>query len=231
MSWFGLQDRHRLVDDVILVGLEVLAPPLLDQLDDPAWIEIDAETDPAAILRQVLDRQAQPPRSGRTEHQPVGAFREVLVGQRRAEQLVVGAEIVAGDARLRRAGRAAGLEDEHRLAGQASRDPALHRSAAQPLVLERPQTFQVAEPLDLGPADPTRASSRSRARTGSRWRGRNARRPLRGPARPARRVPPAPAPRTRWRTPIEKTFTRSIAVAGGDCLRSARVVIRRPHAA
>ena len=112
MSWPGLENRDRLIDDVILVGLQVLAPALLDQLDHPARIEVDAEADAAAILREVLDRQAKAPRTGRTEHQPVRALRKVFVRQRRAEQLVVDPEVVAGDARLRNAGRAAGLEDD-----------------------------------------------------------------------------------------------------------------------
>ena len=59
----GLQDRHRLIDDVILVRLEVLAPPLLDQLDHPARIEVHAERDAAAMLREMFDRQAQPARA------------------------------------------------------------------------------------------------------------------------------------------------------------------------
>ena len=33
----------------------MLAPALLDQLDDPSGIEIDAEADAAAVLAQVLD--------------------------------------------------------------------------------------------------------------------------------------------------------------------------------
>ena len=91
----GLEDRDGLIDDVILVGLQVLAPALLDELDDPARIEIDAEADAAAVLREVLDRQAQPARARRPEHQPVRALREELVGQRLAEQLVVDAEVLA----------------------------------------------------------------------------------------------------------------------------------------
>src|SRR6202011_3356312 len=44
----GLENRDRLIDDVILIGLQMLGPPLLDQLDHPARIEIDAEADAAA---------------------------------------------------------------------------------------------------------------------------------------------------------------------------------------
>ena len=72
----GAEDRDRLVDDVVLVGLEVIHPALLDQLDDPARIEIDREADAAAVLRQMLDRQPQPARTARPQHQPVGALRE-----------------------------------------------------------------------------------------------------------------------------------------------------------
>src|SRR5690606_12325051 len=67
----GRQDRDRLIDAVLLVLFEVFHPPLLDQLHDPARIEIDAEADAAAILTQMLDRQTQPTRTRRTEHQPV----------------------------------------------------------------------------------------------------------------------------------------------------------------
>ena len=120
---------------------------------------------PPRILREVLDRQPQPARARGPEHQPVRAFREVLVRQRRAEQLVVGAEVVERDARLRNAGRAAGLEHVDRLAGEPLRDPALHRTAAQPLVLERAEARRDRRTRRSPAADPIRASSRSRART------------------------------------------------------------------
>ena len=151
----GLQDRDRLVDHVVLVGLQVLAPALLDQLDHPARVEVDAEGDAAAVLGQVLHRQAQAPRARRAQHQPVRAAREVLVGQRLAEDLVVGAEVLTRDAGLRDAGGAAGLEHEDRLPGEALRHPALHRAAAQPLVLERTQPGQIGEPVDLAPRIPS----------------------------------------------------------------------------
>jgi hypothetical protein len=75
----GGQDRHGLVDDVLLVGLEVLHPAVLDELDDPARIEIDAEANATAELAKMFDGQAQAARSGRSEHQPVAALGEVLV--------------------------------------------------------------------------------------------------------------------------------------------------------
>src|SRR5262249_48486547 len=93
------------------------------------------------------DRQPQPARTRRPEHQPVRSPREVLVGQRLAEQLVVGPEVFHRDARLWNAGRPARLEDEHWFAGEAFRNPALHRAAAQPFVLEQPEPLQLVERL------------------------------------------------------------------------------------
>ena len=145
----GIEDRDRLIDHVILVGLQVLAPALLDQLDDPARIEVHAEADAAAVLREVLDRQTQTPRAGRPQHQPVRPAREELVRQRVAEDLVIGAEVVDRHARLRRAGRPARLEDEHRLAGESLGDPPLHRAAAQRFVFERAEALQVRKRLDF----------------------------------------------------------------------------------
>ena len=72
----GAEDRDRLVDAMLLVGFELLHPALLDQLDDPPRIEIDAETDAAAMLGQVFDRQPQPPRAGGAEHQPIRTHAE-----------------------------------------------------------------------------------------------------------------------------------------------------------
>ena len=110
---------------------------------------------PPRCWREVLDGQPQAPRAGRAEHQPVGSLREVLIGQRVAEQLVVDPEIVARDARLGHAGGAAGLEHVDRLAGAALGDPALHRSAAQPVVLEKTEAPEVVEARDLAPRIPS----------------------------------------------------------------------------
>ncbi len=151
----GLEYRDRLIDDVALVGLEVIHPAFLDELDDPSRIEIDAERDAAAELREMLDRQSKTAGTRGAQHQPVRAFREVLVRQRRAEQLVIGAEILERHAGLRNARRAAGLEHIRRLAGESLRDPALHGTAAQPFVLECRKPRQVAEPADLLPRIPS----------------------------------------------------------------------------
>ena len=108
----------------------------LDQLVDPARVEVDVEGDAAAVLGQVLDRQAQTARPGGTEHQPVAALGEALVREGLAEELVVGLEVLDVDPALGQAGRAAGLEDVERPVGQPLRHPAPDRPAAQPLVLE-----------------------------------------------------------------------------------------------
>jgi hypothetical protein len=145
ISW-----RDRLVDAVLLVGLQMLHPALLDQFDHPAGIEVDTEADTAAILGEVLNREPEPPRPGRPEHQPVGSRRKKLLGQCVAEHLVVGAEVAGVVSRFRDAGRAAGLEDVGRLVGQTFRHPATDRAAAQPLVFKRRKLFQVVEAFHLG---------------------------------------------------------------------------------
>ena len=135
----GAEDRDRLIDAVLLVRFEVLHPALLDELDDPPRIEIDAEANAAAMLGQVLDRQPQPPRAGRAEHQPVRAQRKILLRQRVAEQRVVDAKVFDRDAALRDAGRAARFEHVDRLVGQAPSAPTAapaRRGAIRPRTAE-----------------------------------------------------------------------------------------------
>src|SRR5262249_53596170 len=144
-----LQDRDSLIDHVILVSLEMLAPPLLDQLDHPSRIEVHAEADAAAHLRQVLDRQAETTRAGRPEHQPVRSPRKELVGQRLAEDLVVGAKVIQVDACFRDARGSTRLEHVDRLSREPLRNPALHGPAAQRLVLELPEAREIREGRDL----------------------------------------------------------------------------------
>src|SRR5688572_19803297 len=96
------------------------------ELDDPARIEIDAEADAAAVLAQVLDGEAQPAWTGRTQHQPIGAAREILVRQRVAEHFIVDAEVFNLHAALWNTSRAAGFKDERRHSREASRYPSLH---------------------------------------------------------------------------------------------------------
>ena len=74
-----LKDGHRLIDHMIFVRLEMFAPALLDELDHPPRIEIDAEADAATNLREVFDAKAETSRTRRPEHEPVAAAREMLV--------------------------------------------------------------------------------------------------------------------------------------------------------
>src|SRR5437588_326675 len=64
----GGEDGDGLIDDVVLIRLQVLHPAFLDDLDDPARVEIDAEADAAAELGEMLDRQAQAARARGAEH-------------------------------------------------------------------------------------------------------------------------------------------------------------------
>ena len=76
-------------------------------------------------------------------------FGKRVVGQRLAEVLVVDAEVLVRDARLRHAGAAAGLEHVDRLVGVRLGHPAPHRPAAQPLVFERPELVEVVVAGDV----------------------------------------------------------------------------------
>ena len=160
----------------------------LEELDDPARVEVDDEADAAAVLREVLDGETQAARPRRPEHEPVRALREKFVGQRVAEHLVVGAEVVDVDARLGHAGAAARLEDVDGTVGQTLRHPAADGAAAQPLVLEGPKRVEVVVGLNLVGAGRSPESSRARARRGSPSPGRSATRRLRAPTRRARRA-------------------------------------------
>src|SRR5439155_19862259 len=51
----GFEHGQGLLDNVILVSIEVLHPTFFDELDDPAWVQVDAEADAAAILAEMLD--------------------------------------------------------------------------------------------------------------------------------------------------------------------------------
>ena len=72
----GLQEGEGLVDDVALVELHLLHLAALDELDDPARVEVDHEADAAADLAEVLDGEAQAARARGADVQPVGALRK-----------------------------------------------------------------------------------------------------------------------------------------------------------
>ncbi len=63
-----LEQRQTLIDDMVLVFMHQVHAALLDELGHPARIKVHAETNAAAMLCQVLHRQAQPARTGRSEH-------------------------------------------------------------------------------------------------------------------------------------------------------------------
>ena len=189
----GRQDGHRLIDHVGLVRLQVVHPALPDELYDPSRVEVDAEADAAAVLRQMLHRETQPARAAGPQHQPVGPLGEALIGQRLGEKLVVGPEVVDGDAALRYAGGAAGLEHVDRTVLVRPRHPAPDRAAPQPLVLEVSELSQDRRIRRRRRADPSPRAPPSPARTSSRLPGRSATRPPRAPRRRAR-----PAPRRPW---------------------------------
>src|SRR4029450_6150701 len=98
-------------------------PALLDEFDDPARVEINAKAYAAAILAQMLDRQAQAPWAGRAQHEPVGPFGEELLRQRAAEDFVVDPMVLGDNAALRNACGAAGFENISRLVPQSTRQP------------------------------------------------------------------------------------------------------------
>ena len=113
------QHGDSLVDAVLLVFFQVFHPSLFDQLDDPARIQVDAETDAAAMLSQMLDGQSQPTRSARTEHQPVGSLGKVLVRQGVAEKFIVFPMIFNHHTALRNSRGAARFKHKRRLAGMS----------------------------------------------------------------------------------------------------------------
>ena len=69
-----LEQRQRLVDDVALVRLHLIHLARLDELDDPARVEVHAEADAAAMLGQMFDGQPQAARAGGADHEPVAPF-------------------------------------------------------------------------------------------------------------------------------------------------------------
>ena len=54
----SIENGERLIDAVRLVFFQVFGPTLFDQFDDPAGIQIDAKTNPAAILAEMFDCQS-----------------------------------------------------------------------------------------------------------------------------------------------------------------------------
>ena len=163
------EDGQGLIDAMLFVEIGFLNFAALEELDDPARVEIDAEGDAAAMLGEMLDGQAQPARAGGAEHEPVGSLGEGLVGERVAEILVIDAEIVDLKAALGDAGRTAGLEDVDRLARQPLGQPPAHRAAAKPVIFEVGQFPEVGIAVDFLARVDAGLLLPSRARRGSRF--------------------------------------------------------------
>src|SRR5438309_4553881 len=101
----------------------------------------------------------QPSWPRRPKHQPVGASREILVGECRAEHFIVGAKVFDLKAALGHAGRTPSFEGEDGLALESLRQPATDRPAAQPFVFERRELSEVFEGVDLLARIPTKLRS------------------------------------------------------------------------
>src|SRR6478672_11247579 len=101
------------------------------------------------MLREMLDCQAQTTWPGWTKRQPIRTMREKLFRQRVAERLVIDAEVVDVDARLRHARAAAGFKCVNRTIGITLRHPTPHWPTTQPLVLKKTEAREVVVTLDL----------------------------------------------------------------------------------
>jgi hypothetical protein len=162
----SLEKRQRLVDAVLFVTLGFLNVAALNELDDPARVEIDTEGDAAAMLREMLDSEAEAAGAAGAEVQPVSAAREKLVRQGAGECFVIDAEILMGNAGFRHASGASGFERKDRFVRVRLRHPAPHGSTAQPFIFEESKTIEilirlnVAEGIEverLGAVDPERS--------------------------------------------------------------------------
>ena len=165
----SLEKCERLVDAVLLIALGFLNVAAFDELDDPAWVEVDTEANASAMLRQMLDGEAEAAGAAGAEVQPIHTAREELVGQSVGEGFVIYAEILVRNAGFRHAGGASGFEREDRLVRVRLRHPATHGPAAEPLIFEESKTIEilirlnVAEGIEverLGSVDPERSPGR-----------------------------------------------------------------------
>ena len=119
-----------LIDHMLLVLFSHLCLAHFDQLNDPARIEINHETNTATILGQVFYGQAQTARTGWTQRQPVGAMRKKLFGQGIAERFIINAKIVDADPRLRHTSAAPSFERVDRPARISPRHPPAYITTA-----------------------------------------------------------------------------------------------------
>src|SRR6185436_1050356 len=118
-------------------------------LDDPAWIEIDHETDPAPMLGEMFDGQTQATWASWSKREPLSGAWEEFFGQRVAECFVVDAKVLDINARLRHTRAAARFKRVDRPVRVTFRHPAAHWTTAQPLVLKKSETRQIFIRLNL----------------------------------------------------------------------------------
>ena len=142
-------DRGRLVDDVLLVLAGHGALAHADEALHPARVEIDEVARAAAVIGEMLDREAQATRAGGADHQPVAALGEEVGTVVVAELLVIDLVVVPADALLGHAGGATGLEDVVGTPGVCLRYESLGLLLAQDLVVEVVEAHQIVEAGDL----------------------------------------------------------------------------------
>ena len=125
-----------MVNAVLFVQVRFFDLISLEQLHHPAWVEIDAEGDATSVLAKMFDGKSQPSRTGWAEHQPIGTFGEIFIGQRVAEDFVIDAMVFDHHTALGDPRRAARFENEYRSPLVAFGNPSTNRPASQPLVFE-----------------------------------------------------------------------------------------------
>src|SRR5262245_31303571 len=97
----------------------------------------------------MFNRESEPARAGRTNHQPIRSLWKGFFGERFAEGLVVDSKIVDADSSLGNSRAAAGLKHKDGSIGVSSRDPSSNRAAAQPFVFKEAKAREVFVPFDL----------------------------------------------------------------------------------
>ena len=149
MDFVGFEKRQSLIDAMLFVALGFLNVATLDQFYDPARVEIDAEGDASAMLRQVLDSEPETAWAARAQMQPIGSPREKFVGQSIGEGFVIDPEILVRDPGFRNAGGPSGFKREDRLIRVGLRDPAADGTSAQPLVFEEAEFIEIVIGSDV----------------------------------------------------------------------------------
>ena len=164
------QQRERLVDHVLLVAsaMSRMSPALRSLITQRGSRSTMKQMPPRCWARCSTARRRRRGPLGPTV-QPVGALGEELLGQRVAEGLVVDAEVVDVDARLRHAGRAAGLEDRDRPAPRSPSAPSAARGRRAATRPRRSRTCRGRRSPSRPGAGRSPPASPSPARTACRW--------------------------------------------------------------